>query len=233
MNYLYAFICALVWADENHRNRYSEESVDVNADDERAKLMKEWDEHMVGFVPSDMVTFELPARGEEIFFENINVVPSYIRGAWFITSKESRDVEFAIMDPSMKVVFEKRKKPEAIFYFDAYQIGVYTFKFKNTKVIQKHIVTFALHCGNSTEEVLKSEHLTPLESQLIEVQKSIKDFQVDNQFAQLRQESHYRTVADANRNIFIFSILESIGVMAVSAWQAYYIKKLLDNRRVL
>ncbi|CAG9330832.1 unnamed protein product [Blepharisma stoltei] len=232
MNFIFVFIFTLAFAQDK-KKQTGEDTVDVNAEDERAILMKEWDEHMVGFVPSDMVTFELPARGEEIFFENIDIIPSKIRGAWFITSKESKDVEFSILDPNMKIVFEKKKKPEAIFYFNAEQVGMYTFKFKNTKVIQKHTVTFALNCGNSTDEVLQSEHLTPLESQLVEIQKSIKDFQVDNQFAQLRQESHYRTVADSNRNVFIFSSLESLGVIAVSAWQAYYIKRLLDNRRVL
>ncbi|CAG9316169.1 unnamed protein product [Blepharisma stoltei] len=229
-----AFILAFAFAFAQDKRRVpQEESVEINAEDERSQLMKEWDEHMVGFVPSDMVTFELPARGEEIFFETIDVIPSKIRGAWFITSKESRDIEFSIMNPNMKVIFEKKKKSEALFYFDAEQVGIYTFKFKNTKVIQKHVVTFALNCGNSTDEVLKTEHLTPLEKQLVDIQKEIKDFQVDNQFAQLRQESHYRTMADSNRNVFIFSILESLGVIAVSAWQAYYIKKLLDNRRIL
>ena len=76
---------------------------------------------------------------------------------------------------------------------------------------------------------MKSEHLTPVENNLLAIQKSIKDFQVDNQFAQLRQETHYKTVASANKNVFWFSIVESFGVVAVTAWQVYYIKKLLDN----
>jgi hypothetical protein len=43
----------------------------------------------------------------------------------------------------------------------------------------------------------------------------------------------YTAVASANNNVFWFSILECCGIIAVSLWQVYYIKKLLDHRRVV
>lgn len=205
----------------------------LNIDEESAELMKEWQEYMQGFVPADMITFELNPRATEEFFEEVDVLPSFIRGAWFVSSSESRDIDFSILDPSKNSIVQQKGKKEGIFYFDAKRRGEYSFVFKNTKMIQKHLITFALHCGNSTEELLKEEHLSPFEQQLLEVQKSVKDFQLDQQFAQLRMESHYKTVADANRNVFWFSLLECLGVVLVTAWQIFYIKKLLDNRRVL
>lgn len=207
--------------------------LDLSAEEESIDLMKEWDEKMKDFVPEDMVTFEIAARGEEEFYEVIDIVPSVIQGAWFLASGDSKDIDFSITDPLQSIIFERRGKKEAIFQVDAKRQGIYVFKFKNTKVMSGHSITFTFNSGNSTNQVLKSEHLTPVEENLVNIQKSIKDFQVDNQFAQLRQETHYKTVASANRNVFWFSLLESIGVIAVTAWQIYYIKKLLDNRRVL
>jgi len=206
---------------------------DDKAEDEESRLMKEWETHMKDFVPADMMTFDLPARSEEEFFETIDVIPSKVRGAWFIASGEKPDVELTIKDPFGESLIHQKNKKEDIFYFDAKSKGTFSFKFKNNKMLRNHVITFALHCGNSTEELLLSEHLSPLEEEIMGVQKSVKDFQVDQQFAALRQESHYKTLSGANSNVLWMSLVECIGVVGVTAWQLYYVKKLLDNRRVL
>lgn len=72
-----------------------------------------------------------------------------------------------------------------------------------------------------------------MEEKLLQVNKQVKDFQLDQKFAQLRQDAHMKTVSDANTSLFWLSLLECVGVVAVSLWQVYYIKKLLDNRRVI
>ena len=213
-------------------SRPASTTYDVSADDEAMELMKEWDEKMQGFVPEDMVTFEIQARSTEEFYEVIDIVPSLLRGAWFLASENTKDIDFKIEDPLKNVVFEKKGKKEVIFTIEAKRQGIYLFTFESKKIIGSQPITFTYNSGNSSNTVLKSEHLTPVETNLMEIQKSIKDFQVDNQFAQLRQETHFKTVASANRNVFWFSLVESLGVVAVTAWQIYYIKKLLDNRRV-
>ena len=205
---------------------------DVSADDEAMELMKEWDAKMQGFVPEDMVTFEIQARSTEEFYEVIDIVPSILRGAWFLASENTKDIDFKVQDPLKNIVFEKQGKKEVIFTIEANHQGIYLFTFESKKIIGSQPITFTYNSGNSSNTVLKSEHLTPVESNLLDIQKSVKDFQVDNQFAQLRQEAHFKTVASANRNVFWFSLVESLGVVGVTAWQIYYIKKLLDNRRV-
>ncbi|OMJ93356.1 hypothetical protein SteCoe_3711 [Stentor coeruleus] len=209
------------------------ETLDVSAEEEGIELLKEWYDKMKGFLPEDMITFEIAARGQEEFYEVIDVIPSTIKGAWFLGSSNSKDMDFTIYDPMQNVVFERKSKKEAFFSIEANYQGAYIFAFKNNKVMSGHTITFTYNSGNSTNTILKTEHLTPVENNLLEIQKNIKDFQVDNQFAQLRQETHFKTVASANTNVFWFSLIESVGVIAVTAWQIYYIKKLLDNRRVL
>ena len=208
-------------------------SNDLNEDEETALLMKEWETYMNDFVPADLITFEISGRAEEEFFEEIMTVPSFIRGAYFVSSSESQDIDITILDPLKNVVYQKAKRKEGIFYFDAKRRGTYSFIFKNSKYLGKKAITFALHCGNSTDEVLQSDHLDPFETRLKGLQRSVKDFQTDQKFASLRQESHLKTVADANNYVFWFSLLECVGVIAVTSWQVYYIKKLLDNRRII
>lgn len=201
--------------------------------EENARLMKEWDMHMTDFVPADLVSFEIAPRGHEEFYEVIDDLPSKVRGAFFVSSKETKDIDLVIYDPSKALIYESRKKKEDLFHFEATRRGQYVFMFTNHKYVEKVQLTFALHTGNSTESVLDKEHLSPVESTLLEVQKAVKDFQMDQQFAQLRQESHYKTVESANRNVFWFSLLECVGVVGVTCWQVYYVKRILDHRRMI
>ena len=66
---------------ENTEEINEKKGIEVSAEEETMELMKEWDEKMQGFVPEDMVTFEIAARGEEAFFEIIDVSNTIIRGA--------------------------------------------------------------------------------------------------------------------------------------------------------
>ena len=47
--------------------------------------MAEWEEHMENFVPADMVTFDIAARTSFAFFEEIEEVPTIVRGAYFVS----------------------------------------------------------------------------------------------------------------------------------------------------
>jgi emp24/gp25L/p24 family/GOLD. len=66
---------------------------------------------------------------------------------------------------------------------------------------------------------------------MLEAQKDIKNYQLETQFTQLRQDTHYNTVTSANKNVFWFSFIESVLVLGVTFLQIYYVKRLLEDRR--
>ena len=78
---------------------------EASEDEETALLMKEWETYMNDFTPADLITFEISGRAEEEFFEEIMTVPSFIRGAWFVASSESQDIDITILDPLKNVVY--------------------------------------------------------------------------------------------------------------------------------
>jgi p24 family protein beta-1 len=212
---------------------YKNKKFDLPDNDEASQLIREWDDKMQGFVPEDMITFQIPARSEEEFYEEIYLTPTILRGAWFLASSNDKDIDFSIYDPLKSLIFERNAEKEGIFYFEVARQGTYVFKFKNNKVLKSHLITFAFNSGNFTDKIQTSDLINPVEEKLLSAEKGIKDFQADNQFAQIRQETHFITVASANSNVFWFSLLESIGVIAATALQIYYVKKLLDNRRLV
>ena len=130
---------------------------------------------MSDFVPADLITIEIGGRQKETFIEDIDFLPSRIRGAWFVSSSEKGEVSVVIEDPIKNVIFERDSKKEGIFYFEARRRGPYFFNFINPNVIESLQVTFALHSGNSSDEILSSKHLTPIEEKLLNVDKSLKD----------------------------------------------------------
>ena len=54
-------------------------------------------------------------------------------------------------------------------------------------------MTFALHCGNSTDEMLTGDHLSPIETKLVNIDKKLKDLIVETKFSYKRQETHYNS----------------------------------------
>jgi p24 family protein beta-1 len=197
------------------------------------ELMQEWDEKMKGFLPEDLTTFELPTRSEVEFYETVDFVPSTIRGAWFLASDNSKDVEFRVLDPSHTVIFERKNRRETVFKIEATKPGEYVFRFNNHRVMQAHLITFTFHNGNSTNALLRSSHLSPIEHSLLSAETGLKSFEIESSFGQLRQETQFQVIASANTSVFWLSLAESLGIILVTLWQVYYIKRLLNNRRVL
>ena len=205
--------------------------IEVDAESEAKQFSKDWEE-LQGFAPEQMLTFDLPAGAEFEFFEKFESVPGKLQGAWFLASKNVENIDFLIKDPNGRVIYKKMNVKEVVFNLDTKTLGTYSLQFINKKIVGSQPITFACSTGDK-DGLLKGEHLNPVEQNILKIDKAIKDFQVDNQFAQLRQETHFQTVASANNNVFWFALVESLGVLAVTAWQIYYIKKLLDNRKVM
>jgi p24 family protein beta-1 len=146
------------------------------------------------------------------------------------------------LNPKGKVIKSFVAKKEGIFYFDSNLVGMFEFRFSNDKWVEGKSVTLALHCGNSTDEVLRGQHLSKYEKRLTKQDKKMKDLIVETKFSFQRQETHYKSeffindwvaVEKLHFKLFLFTMLESVGVLAATFWQIYYIKRLLDDRRLV
>jgi hypothetical protein len=115
--------------------------------------------HMTEFAPSHVFTFPLGARQEECFFEDILRVPLKLRGAYFVASGASLEVDFAVKRASntdvnsKTTIYEKRGQTESMFHAMAETPGQYSFCFSNRDSTQDKMVTFALHVGTRKPEV--------------------------------------------------------------------------------
>lgn len=94
---------------------------------------------MNDFVPEDMLTMAIPLHEDHIFLDDVPVNKSvYIRGAYFVTALNMRKVpiDFFIIDPLKKIIYNRRSKNEGIFRINVTTPGTYSFVFSNKRVIK-------------------------------------------------------------------------------------------------
>lgn len=199
-----------------------------------ADLVDEWDKHMEGYVPELLLTFPLPARTDEFFYEDLSQeqTPVLIRGGFFASaSDETSEVAFSIMDPKGNTIFEKASEPEGLFHFVAKLSGTYTFIVSNHKWMQEKMVTFTVGKGNETH--LQAGHLTTVEDTVKAIDKTLVDIQTESTYLWIRQNAHMKAVESIHTRVLAFCVVEFLILVGISGFQVYYIKNLLSDRRVL
>lgn len=196
-------------------------------------IMDEWDENMADFEPADMLTIQIASRAEEVFYEDIVTSPTRVRGAWYIGSGDKKVLDFWIIDPSGAVLKKTENRNEGLFYFDANQQGVYQFVFSNSKSWEMKDVTFAIHFGDHTDDHASTEDLDALHKSLNKGLRNLKNLYSEVKFSVGRQDSHNATVESTMSNYVWMILLETMVLVALAAAQIYFIKRILDNKRVI
>jgi len=212
-------------------NYASVESVRGKVGGRDKSIVDEWEKHMQNFVPEMLVTFPLAARSDEYFYEDVSAEPQVIRGGYFVSADEDQsDVDFQITDPSGDIIMKKTQS-EGLFHFTTKMAGSYSFIISNHRWLQTKIITFAVGKGNAT--TLHPEHLTTLEQHLQSIDRSLRDIQSESTYLWIRQRSHMKAVQATNQKVFWLSLVEFVVLIVSSAFQVYYIKSLLSDRRIL
>jgi hypothetical protein len=196
-------------------------------------VIEDWDKHMEGFVPELMLTFPLPPRTDEFFYEDMpGGDPVLIRGGFFASaSEEDSSVDFLVTDPKGNVAYEKNSAAEGLFHFIAAEKGTYTFVLSNHKWMQEKTITFVVGKGNQTH--LQPEHLNTIEEQVKAIDKTLVDIQTESTYLWIRQKSHMKTVESIHTRVLAFCVVEFLILVGISGFQVYYIKGLLSDRRIL
>lgn len=197
-----------------------------------SSLVDEWDTHMEGFLPDLLLTFPLPSRTDEYFYEDVTTEPVLLRGGFFASAEEeTSSVDFQITDPTGDIIFSKNDQSEGLFHFIARKRGTYTFIVSNHKWMQSKMVTFAVGMGNDT--TLQTEHLNTMDQHVKGIERTLKDIQTESTYLWIRQKSHMKAVESIHQRVFWFCFVEFLILIGVSGFQVYYIKGLLSDRRIL
>lgn len=184
---------------------------------------------------SRAITFKLDPHAEECFFEQVprrtKVLMHYL-----VVSGGSLDVDVTVKGPQDKVLYEAQRETEGRVSFTSDEAGPYSLCFSNrmSTVTQKG-VTFNINVGDMANdaELAKAEHLTPLENSISRLADSIRSIQEEQVYMRDREAAHRNIAEDINARVQWWSIAEAVVLLTASAWQIYYIRRIVDVRRTV
>jgi len=211
-----------------HLNNTEEEEEEPGVEGEDA-----WDTVLEGFAPELLLTFPLPPRTDEFFYEDVPAGPPVLIRGFFSASasEEPSSVEFSVTDPHGEDVFEKSDEPEGLFHFVATEPGTYTFILSNHRWTEEKMVTFAVGKGNKTH--LQAKHLETMEDHIKSIERTLLDIQTESTFLWMRQKSHMKAVESIHTRVLAFCVVEFLILVGISGFQVYYVKGVLSDRRIL
>ncbi|CAD8104428.1 unnamed protein product [Paramecium sonneborni] len=196
-------------------------------------LMMQWDQLMNDFDPEDLLTFELQSGATEILCETIKK-PTTIRGAYFIPQfRVDQKIDFHIKTSNNTLLYSKERVQEGIFKIDIPEKGEYKFIFTNKRTKEPLTITFAIDVHDSHQEFLKLADLDPLTLRIERLSMAMRDNYFYDKMAAQQFEGGLREVQNANNKLLLFSLIEVIGIIAITGWQVFYLKRILSNQRII
>ena len=192
-----------------------------------SKFKEDWFNNMSDFISQYVYIVPVPYKKEVDYYEIIKQVPCLMRGAFLNEDANSENdfIDFKIISPYNKVIFEASSIGE-IFSLNLTEKGVYKLSFYNKANNKEVYPTLIMNTGQNL--VVEKENLSETEKKFDRIInfliKNEQENKVNRGFRKKGNESLVRT----NKYFFIFSLIETIVLIGVSAWQYYYLKHLFE-----
>ena len=192
-----------------------------------SKFKEDWVNNMSDFISQYVYIVPVPYKKEVDYYEIIRQVPCLMRGAFLNEDANSENdfIDFKIISPYNKVIFEASSIGE-IFSLNLTEKGVYKLSFYNKANNKEVYPTLIMNTGQNL--VVEKENLSETEKKFDRIInfliKNEQENKVNRGFRKKGNESLVRT----NKYFFIFSLIETIVLIGVSAWQYYYLKHLFE-----
>jgi len=192
-----------------------------------SKFKEDWVNNMNDFISQYVYIVPVPYKKEVDYYEIIKQVPCLMRGAFLNEDANSENdfIDFKIISPYNKVIFEASSIGE-IFSLNLTEKGVYKLSFYNKANNKEVYPTLIMNTGQNL--VVEKENLSETEKKFDKIInfliKNEQENKVNRGFRKKGNESLVRT----NKYFFIFSLIETIVLIGVSAWQYYYLKHLFE-----
>jgi hypothetical protein len=146
---------------------------------------------MSDYEPDYVYMIPLKYEKEEIYYENIDIAPVKIRGA-FMTDEDKEDhIDFKIIDPDGDIIYYIRSNV-SIFNIDVIKKGRYTFIMNNKFINSELKVTFTMRNGQNS--ILKKEDLSISNEKLDNLLNFIQRFDLEFKFSRNIHNDRYKSI---------------------------------------
>lgn len=156
---------------------------------------------MSDYEPDFVYMIPLNYKKREIYYETISTVPARIRGAFLIDEEKNHYIDFKIESPSKKIVYSNTTH-QAIFDFNATEMGSYQIVFDNKYLNSEIRVTFTMNSGQNP--ILKKDDLTFMDTKVNTVLDFVKKYELEFKLKRNIMHQRYQSTYKHNLIKFIF-----------------------------
>jgi len=155
-----------------------------------SEFSKEWEKKMSDYESDYLYVIPLNKNTEEIYYEDIEMVPARVRGAFFI-EEEGNKIDVYIRSEDNKIVFSALAVNQRVFDFKIFVKGKYTISFINKYSSNQIKVTFTMSTGQNA--VLMRKDLSQTERKLDQLLHDIKRFNIEFKFNRNLHEKRFNS----------------------------------------
>mmetsp|Transcript_1059 Transcript_1059/g.1648 ORF Transcript_1059/g.1648 Transcript_1059/m.1648 type:complete len:201 (-) Transcript_1059:90-692(-) len=174
------------------------------------------------------LTIKVHPHQEECFYEPIKKANVKVKVQFEVSQGGMLDIDAKIQGPSGQIIHQVQKQSDAIFTFNANEIGHYKVCFSNVmNTVSPKSVSFYIHVGELVDPNLaKLAHLDPIEHQMLKLSEGLAI--IENEQKHLRaSERHHRDLTEAtNSRLFWWSSFQFIVVLSITVFQIYYLQSI-------
>ncbi|KAL0580934.1 p24 complex component [Marasmius crinis-equi] len=172
---------------------------------------------------------DVNAGQKECFFEDLNkndkmTVTYQVGGGGHL------DIDFWLADPDGRLLGKHVKQSTGQIDTTAEKNGRYEYCFSNQmSAIADKIVSFNVHGVIYVEDDI----VAPIEREIRSLAHGLATVKDEQEYIVVRERTHRNTAESTNSRVKWWSVLQSVVLFAVVAWQVYYLKSFFEVKRVI
>ncbi|EFA82777.1 emp24/gp25L/p24 family protein [Heterostelium album PN500] len=142
-----------------------------------------------------------------------------------------------IISPDKRVLYKGQRETEGTKVMKSNFAGVYSFCFSNQmSSLTEKTVSFMILVGEQstiTQDLATKGQMPQLESQIMALADGVQAVKSEQYYFRMREATHRNTAESTNSRVVWWSIFEALILVAMSAWQIYYLRRFFEVKRAV
>lgn len=179
---------------------------------------------------SDCHTIDVPPRSTICFFEDLHN-EDQMTLTFQVAGGGHLDIDFWLNDPSGSSLWSVEKRDTGTFSFTAHKDGKHEYCFSNQmSSVTSKTVSFNVHGVMYVED---DGHTAPIESEIKNLANALEAVKEEQEYIVVREKLHRNTAESTNDRVKWWSLVQAGMVLAVTAWQVFYLKRFFEVKRAV
>jgi len=184
---------------------------------------------LIPFIASAYM-IELPAAMKECFFEDLHANDK-MTVTYQVGGGGHMDVDFWLTDPEGLALSKHVKQSTGTASITAKKDGKHEYCFSNQmSSIADKTVSFNVH---GVIYVGDDDTVAPIEREIRALANDLKAVKDEQEYILVREQKHRNTAESTNSRVKWWSVLQTVVLIVVVAWQVYYLKSFFEVKRVI